>query len=225
MHSLLPSSACRSPCCACGCPTGTSSAFGLPDLAVTAGDPIEGRHAPLWTSRSSPWHVHAALYLYAACLPGTRPPFCCAEFRKHPLACLTLASFLATNTGDVARRHIRDPELLSFIDIECFCWSTVLASMTPMINAGMVFCDRSGPGRSCVCAGLDVAPCYFLLLGAGRQAAQQGLLLQGICGQQNAVTPCAPINLSNLRAVPLQALWRHQLPARRRGQDCRTTGR
>ena len=74
------------------------------------------------------------------------------------MACLTLASFLATNTGDVARRHIRDPELLSFIDIECFCWSTVLASMTPMINAGMVFCDRSASGRSCVCAELDVAP-------------------------------------------------------------------
>ena len=66
----------------------------------------------------------------------------CAEFVKHPLACLTLASFLATNAGDVARRHIRDPELLHFLDIECYCWSTVPADMTPMINAGMVFCDR-----------------------------------------------------------------------------------
>lgn len=65
-----------------------------------------------------------------------------AEFAKHPVACLTLASFLATNAGDVARRHIRDPELLRFIDIECYCWSTVPANMTPMINAGMVFCDR-----------------------------------------------------------------------------------
>lgn len=36
----------------------------------------------------------------------------------------------------------QDPELLSFIDIECYCWSTVLADLTPMINAGMVFCDR-----------------------------------------------------------------------------------
>ncbi len=36
----------------------------------------------------------------------------------------------------------QDPELLSFIDIECYCWSTVLAEFTPMINAGMVFCDR-----------------------------------------------------------------------------------
>lgn len=31
---------------------------------------------------------------------------------------------------------------MSFIDIECYCWSTVLAEFTPMINAGMVFCDR-----------------------------------------------------------------------------------
>ena len=36
----------------------------------------------------------------------------------------------------------QDPELLRFIDIECYCWSTVLADFTPMINSGMVFCDR-----------------------------------------------------------------------------------
>jgi len=70
------------------------------------------------------------------------PRYLLGEFFKHPLACLTLASFLTTNSGDVARRHIKDPELLSFIDIECYCWSTVLAEFTPMINAGMVFCDR-----------------------------------------------------------------------------------
>ena len=76
-------------------------------------------------------------------LPQTSPPpppF--PEFAKHPAACLTLASFLATNTGDVARRHIKDAELLAFIDMECYCWSTVDAASTPMINAGMVFCDR-----------------------------------------------------------------------------------
>jgi hypothetical protein len=42
----------------------------------------------------------------------------------------------------VARKYIKDPELLKFIDLECFIWSTVNADMTPMINAGMVFCDR-----------------------------------------------------------------------------------
>ena len=39
-------------------------------------------------------------------------------------------------------RRLQDPELLRFIDIECYCWSTVLADFTPMINSGMVFCDR-----------------------------------------------------------------------------------
>ncbi|CAL8470057.1 g9599 [Coccomyxa elongata] len=70
------------------------------------------------------------------------PRYLLGEFAKHPIACLTLASYLPSNTGDVARKHIKDPELLSFIDIECYCWSTVLAEHTPMINAGMVFCDR-----------------------------------------------------------------------------------
>lgn len=31
---------------------------------------------------------------------------------------------------------------MKFIDMECFCWSTVSADFTPLINAGMVFCDR-----------------------------------------------------------------------------------
>ena len=77
--------------------------------------------------------------MYTACAQAYWSP---AEFVKQPIACLTLASFLATNTGDVARKHIQDPELLSFIDVECYCWSTVLAGLTPMMNAGMVFCDR-----------------------------------------------------------------------------------
>lgn len=35
------------------------------------------------------------------------PRYLLGEFVKHPLACLTLASFLTTNSGDVARRHIK----------------------------------------------------------------------------------------------------------------------
>ena len=50
------------------------------------------------------------------------------------------------NVGDVARRHIRDPALLKFIDMECYCWSVVPADRTPMINAGMVFSDRHAGG-------------------------------------------------------------------------------
>lgn len=52
------------------------------------------------------------------------------------------ACCFACGAGDVARRYIKDPELLRFIDLECFIWSTVNADMTPMINSGMVFCDR-----------------------------------------------------------------------------------
>ena len=45
-----------------------------------------------------------------------------------------------------ARRHIKDPALLKFIDMECFCWSVMPADLTPMINAGMVFSDRHAGG-------------------------------------------------------------------------------
>jgi prolycopene isomerase len=53
-----------------------------------------------------------------------------------------LVKYLPQNAGDIARRYIHDPELLKFIDIECYCWSVVEAEKTPMINAGMVFSDR-----------------------------------------------------------------------------------
>ncbi len=63
-------------------------------------------------------------------------------FFQRPWACLGLVKYLPQNVGDVARRHISDPELLKFIDMECYCWSVVPAEQTPMINAGMVFSDR-----------------------------------------------------------------------------------
>ncbi len=70
------------------------------------------------------------------------PRYLTQAFFQHPLACLGLAKYLPQNAGDVARRYIKDPQLLKFIDIECYCWSVVPADMTPMINAGMVFSDR-----------------------------------------------------------------------------------
>lgn len=70
------------------------------------------------------------------------PRYLLGQFARDPLSCLTLASYLISNCGDVARKHINDPELLRFIDAECYIWSTVLAQDTPMVNAGMVFCDR-----------------------------------------------------------------------------------
>ncbi|MBD1858549.1 MULTISPECIES: carotenoid isomerase [Leptolyngbya] len=63
-------------------------------------------------------------------------------FFQHPFACLGLVKYLPQNAGDIARRYIHDPQLLKFIDAECYIWSVVPADRTPMINAGMVFSDR-----------------------------------------------------------------------------------
>ncbi|CAK7342139.1 unnamed protein product [Dovyalis caffra] len=70
------------------------------------------------------------------------PIYLFGQFFQKPLECLTLAYYLPQNAGDIARKYIKDPELLSFIDAECFIVSTVNALRTPMINAGMVLCDR-----------------------------------------------------------------------------------
>ncbi|MBH8575031.1 carotene isomerase [Nostocaceae cyanobacterium CENA369] len=70
------------------------------------------------------------------------PRYLLRVFFQHPLACLGLVKYLPQNVGDVAKRYIKDPLLLKFIDLECYCWSVVTADMTPMINAGMVFSDR-----------------------------------------------------------------------------------
>ena len=63
-------------------------------------------------------------------------------FFERPFSCLGLLKYLTVNAGDIARRHIKDPTVLKFIDIECYCWSVVKSDLTPMINAGMVFSDR-----------------------------------------------------------------------------------
>jgi prolycopene isomerase len=74
------------------------------------------------------------------------PAYLAKVFFRAPLACLGLARWLPVNVGDVARAHIKDPALLKFIDMECFCWSVMPADLTPMINAGMVFSDRHAGG-------------------------------------------------------------------------------
>lgn len=70
------------------------------------------------------------------------PRYLLRVFLQHPLACLGLVKYLPKNVGDLARRYLRNPQLLKFIDMECYCWSVVPAERTPMINAGMVFSDR-----------------------------------------------------------------------------------
>nr|AFS32633.1 carotenoid isomerase [Narcissus tazetta] len=70
------------------------------------------------------------------------PIYLFGQFLKKPLECLTLAYYLPQNAGNIARKFIKDTQLLSFIDAECFIVSTVNALQTPMINASMVLCDR-----------------------------------------------------------------------------------
>lgn len=70
------------------------------------------------------------------------PIYLFGQFFQKPLECLTLAYYLPQNAGDIARKYMKDPQLLSFIDAECFIVSTVNALQTPMINAAMVLCDR-----------------------------------------------------------------------------------
>nr|XP_043637711.1 prolycopene isomerase, chloroplastic [Erigeron canadensis] len=70
------------------------------------------------------------------------PLYLFGQFFKKPVECLTLAYYLPQNAGTIARNFIKDPEVLSFIDAECFIVSTVNALQTPMINASMVLCDR-----------------------------------------------------------------------------------
>jgi len=74
------------------------------------------------------------------------PAYLAKVFFRAPLACLGLARWLPVNVGSVARQHIKDPILLKFIDVECYCWSVMPADRTPMINAGMVFSDRHAGG-------------------------------------------------------------------------------
>ncbi|KAK7355048.1 hypothetical protein VNO80_14293 [Phaseolus coccineus] len=70
------------------------------------------------------------------------PLYLFGQFFQKPLECLTLAYYLPQNAGAIARKYIKDPNLLSFIDAECFIVSTVNGIQTPMINASMVLCDR-----------------------------------------------------------------------------------
>ncbi|XP_020095888.1 prolycopene isomerase 1, chloroplastic isoform X2 [Ananas comosus] len=84
------------------------------------------------------------------------PLYLFGQFFKKPLECLTLAYFLPKNAGNIARNFIKDPQLLSFIDAECFIVSTVNALQTPMINASMVLCDRHFGGINYPVGGVGV---------------------------------------------------------------------
>ncbi|CAH9117563.1 unnamed protein product [Cuscuta europaea] len=97
------------------------------------------------------------------------PLYLLGQFFKKPLECLTLAFYLPQNAGDIARKFIKDAQLLSFIDAECFIVSTVKALQTPMINASMVLCDRHFGGINYPVGGV----------GEIAKSLAQGLVSQG----------------------------------------------
>ncbi|XP_076914722.1 prolycopene isomerase, chloroplastic-like [Bidens hawaiensis] len=97
------------------------------------------------------------------------PIYLFGQFFKKPTECLTLAYYLPQNAGSIARNYIKDPEVLSFIDAECFIVSTVNALQTPMINASMVLCDRHFGGINYPVGGV----------GGIAKSLTQGLVNQG----------------------------------------------
>lgn len=105
--------------------------------------------------------------------------FLMSQFAREPAACLQLLKYLPLNTGAVAERHVRDPELLAFINAECFLWSTVLADATPMISAGMVLCDRFFGGINYPIGGVGEIP---------RKLAE-GLEVRNLGTQHRPVSP------------------------------------
>lgn len=99
------------------------------------------------------------------------PGYVARVFLQHPLACLGLAKRLPVNVGSVARKYLQDPELLRFIDMECYCWSVVPADRTPLINAGMVFSDRHYGGVNYPQGGVGRLP-LALVMGLEKAGGQ-----------------------------------------------------
>ena len=108
------------------------------------------------------------------------PRYLLRVFLRNPLACLGLLRHLPVNAGDAARRYIKDPVLLKFIDMECYCWSAVPAGMTPMINAGMVFSDRHYGGVNYPKGGVGEIAQKLVqgLIGAGGQIEYKSRVTQ-----------------------------------------------
>lgn len=111
------------------------------------GPPRTPGQEALYVSLEHCWRrglLHAPVY--ARDIAHMHPRSCCCTLWTHVLCdvrWLSRAELLSAKTtpcpaGDVSRKHIKDPVLLRFIDLECFIWSTVSAELTPMMNAGMV---------------------------------------------------------------------------------------
>ena len=72
----------------------------------------------------------------------------------------TIALALKTlkSMGRTARKYIRDPELLRFIDIESYSWAVQDAVSTPLVNAGICLADRHHGGINYPLGGSGAIP-------------------------------------------------------------------
>jgi prolycopene isomerase len=62
--------------------------------------------------------------------------------RAFPLGTLQLMYYSLVNVAKIARRYVRDRELLDFIELECYSWALTDASAVPFINGAIVLGDR-----------------------------------------------------------------------------------
>jgi prolycopene isomerase len=148
------------------------------------------------------WRIFNALNAMPL-LSLEEPRYVAQVFMRHPLSCLRLATALPMNVGQIARRYLRDPQLLRFIDMECYCWSVVKADLTPLINAGMVFSDRHYGGVN------------YPKGGVGQIATQLATGLINYGGEIRYRTRVTQILTRNGRATGVQLADGTQLHARR----------
>ena len=62
--------------------------------------------------------------------------------RSFPLGTMQLMYYSIVDIGRIARRYMKDPDLLSFIEIECYAWALTGAAQVPFINGAIVLGDR-----------------------------------------------------------------------------------
>ncbi|ABB23509.1 FAD-dependent oxidoreductase [Pelodictyon luteolum] len=76
----------------------------------------------------------------------------------YPAKTLALALKTFRSMGRTARRHISDPDLLRFIDIEAYSWALQDAIGTPLVNAGICLADRHHGGINYPLGGSGAIP-------------------------------------------------------------------
>ena len=77
---------------------------------------------------------------------------------QHPFKSMSLGIKTLFSMGDTARRHIRDEELLRFIDLESYSWAVQDAIATPLVNAGICLADRHHGGINYPVGGSGAIP-------------------------------------------------------------------